>query len=377
LKRSISKKRSFISMLVLIIYTLVVLFLATSTTLVAGQALTTYKLCVAGTWICLILYTFTKLAIFLFLVERIHIVRAPFVQRRHDKIYLACLSIVLFGFCPATINGYIGPVINMGPEGRRCYFGIRGSASIPILGMNIFVDLVLTGVFLYLLRQGHGLPGFSNKLWNKKGRGASRACGDASETPMQRNIRTLLWKSIIGGLLIELPMMGNMIQFMVTKGHELGTVCLGLCVVEGKSAIFFWNTSQHLLTTNSCLGYVYYPLVGVWHVRSGEKPAAIIGDLESTATHPAAIQRTVIGKRWLEESGQCSVYRTSKGGADQGNGVVERHAAPARVKFSICTAKALGTHENAITVTYYKSKEPRLTSHNQMLFARDYCSRLF
>jgi hypothetical protein len=230
------KKRSFISVLVLIIYTLVVIFIVTSTALVAGQALTTYKLCVAGTWICLILYTITKLVIFLFLVERIHIVRAPFVQRKHDKIYLACLSIILFGFCPATVNGYIGPVINMGPEGRRCYFGIRGSASIPILGMNMFVDLVLTGVFLYLLRQGHGLPVFSNKLWGRKRRGASRACGDASETPMQRNIRTLLWKSIIGGLLIELPMMGNMIQFVVTRGQELGTVCLALCVVEGKLA---------------------------------------------------------------------------------------------------------------------------------------------
>jgi hypothetical protein len=216
----------------------VIIFIITSTTLVAGQALTTYRLCVVGTWICLILYTFTKLTIFLFLVERIHIVRAPFVQRRHDKIYLACLSIVLFGLMPATLNGYIDPVINMGPEGRRCYFGIRGKASIPILAMNIFVDLVLTGVFLYLLRpvaKFQGLPVFFGKLWNREGGSAARARVENSERPMQRNIRTLLWKSIIGGLLIELPMMGNMIQFVVTRGQELGTVCLALCVVEGKS----------------------------------------------------------------------------------------------------------------------------------------------
>jgi hypothetical protein len=221
-------------MLVLIIYLLVLLFIVAAATLVAGQGLTTYKLCRAGTWVCLILYTFIKAAIFLFLVERIHIVRAPFVQRKHDYIYLTCLGIVITLFGPAIVHTYFNPVTHMGPKGRRCHFGIRGRASIPVLAVNIFVDLVLTGVFFYLLRPF---------MKSKSRPASSKSQGDGiiplvpinTNETAQRNIRTLLWKSIVGSLLIEIPMMANMIQFVITRGEELGTICMALCVVEGKS----------------------------------------------------------------------------------------------------------------------------------------------
>jgi hypothetical protein len=230
-------KRNFISMLVLIIYILVLILIVTSTALVAGQGLNTYTLCVAGTFVCLILYTFTKLAICLFLIERIHVVRAPFVQRKNDRIYLACLVMVLVMFGPVVVNSYIRPVINMGPSNRRCYFGIRGTASIPILTVSIFVDLVLTSVFFYLLRPTSRLQGFSTLFLTLKSQAYKTPPLPhvyTNETPVQRNIRILLWKSIIGSLLIEIPMMANMIQFVVMKGEELGTICMALCVVEGK-----------------------------------------------------------------------------------------------------------------------------------------------
>jgi hypothetical protein len=222
-----------------IIYTLVSAFILAAAVLVAGQGLTTYKLCLAGTWVCLILYTFTKAAIFLFLVERIHIVRAPFVLRRHDKIYLACLAIVVFMFGPVIINSYVNPVTSMGPTKTRCYFGIRGKASIPVLAVNMFVDLILTGVFFYLLRPAVKHPGFRDvpialKSQFRKG-SMPLAPIVTNETAVQRSIRTLLWKSIVGSLMIEIPMMANMIQFVVTKGEELGTICMALCVVERKS----------------------------------------------------------------------------------------------------------------------------------------------
>lgn len=237
IKRSILVKRNFISLLVVVIYTLVFIFIIISAVFVAGQALTTLKLCRAGTWVCLILYTFTKGAVFLFLVERIRIVRAPFVQRKHDKIYLACLAMVIVLFGPVVIHSYTNPVINMGPSKRRCYFGIRGTASIPILAVNMFIDLVLTGVFFYLLRPvvtSSSEPSILLALKSQCDRMEPLMPMNTNETNVQRNIRTLLWKSIIGSLLIEIPMMANMIQFVITKGEELGTICLILCVVEGK-----------------------------------------------------------------------------------------------------------------------------------------------
>jgi hypothetical protein len=60
LKKSIVSKRSVTSTLVLVLYILVLGFIICSTVLVAGQGLNTYALCNAGTWVCLIFYTFIK-----------------------------------------------------------------------------------------------------------------------------------------------------------------------------------------------------------------------------------------------------------------------------------------------------------------------------
>jgi hypothetical protein len=237
-------------MLVLIIYILVLAFILTSAVLVSGQGLTTYTICRAGVRACLFLYTFTKAAILLFLVERIHVVRAPFFNRRKDKIYLACLATVIVAFVPVVVHSYLNPVTSMDPSNGRCYFGISGSASIPILAVSTFVDIVLTGVFFYLLRPKLAPTTPPTNLYSVKSLCTGKvplAPITLSQTTVQRDLRTLLWKSLIGSLLIEIPMMANMIQFVVTKGEELGTVCMALCVIERESPchlrMYFANKS--------------------------------------------------------------------------------------------------------------------------------------
>lgn len=60
LKRRILRKHRLMSALVFMLYVLVLMFIICSAVLVAGQGLYTYELCVAGTWVCLIFYTFIK-----------------------------------------------------------------------------------------------------------------------------------------------------------------------------------------------------------------------------------------------------------------------------------------------------------------------------
>jgi hypothetical protein len=142
-------------------------------------------------------------------------------------------------FGPVVVNCYIQPVTYMGAPDGRCHFGIEGRASIPILAVNVFVDLVLTGVFFSLLRPAARTPILSTPSeasgnWSNRNSAKTQAA-DIDDTPVQNTVRTLLWKSIIGSLLIELPMMANMIQFVVTGGQEFGTICTAVCVVEGIS----------------------------------------------------------------------------------------------------------------------------------------------
>jgi hypothetical protein len=107
----------------------------------------------------------------------------------------------------------------------------------PNMAANMFVDLVLTGVFFYLLRPAARPESRSTSSYALKNQGniiLPLVPTDTNETTAQRNIRALLWKSIVGSLLIEIPMTANMIQFVITRGEELGTICMALCVVEGK-----------------------------------------------------------------------------------------------------------------------------------------------
>lgn len=218
--------------------------------MLAGQGLYTYNLCFSATWICLILYTASKLVMYfhsipllpssnlilmnysyVFLVERVHVIRAPFVRRSRDWLYLSALLLVIISFAGVAINAYVHPIIELNSQDGRCHMGIPGKVSIPFMTVDIAVDVALTAIFLYLLRPLVRLNGISTVLGVIRTK-ASTATVDREETPVQRNIRHLLYKSLIGSMLIMLPAVANMIQFYITKGHELAMVCLTVCTMD-------------------------------------------------------------------------------------------------------------------------------------------------
>ncbi|RYN28550.1 hypothetical protein AA0112_g7612 [Alternaria arborescens] len=203
-------------------------------------------MCLAGTWVCLIFYTFIKAIIYVFLVERIHVVRAPFFNRRKDKLYLGCMAMIIITYSSVAINAYCNHVVELRASDGRCHFGIRGAVSIPFTVVNFFTDAVLTAVFFYLLCPIVQIPGVSalSKIFKIKPNKEGNTVDSGNDTPARKNIRTLLWKSIIGSLLIEIPMAANMIQFVLTDGEELGMICLTICLVDvcWDALIIHWLT---------------------------------------------------------------------------------------------------------------------------------------
>ncbi|PSN58950.1 hypothetical protein BS50DRAFT_445839, partial [Corynespora cassiicola Philippines] len=119
--------------------------------MVTGQGLWSHSLCVAGTWVCLMFYTISKSVIYAFLVERVHVVRAPYMRRRNDRIYIACMALLTALYLAVIINSYVHAVTNMEEEDGRCHFGIDGQSAIPVIAANLITDFVVTGVFFYLL----------------------------------------------------------------------------------------------------------------------------------------------------------------------------------------------------------------------------------
>lgn len=140
-------------------------------------------------------------------------------------------------FLAVAINAYLSPIVTMEADDGRCHMGIPGKASIPFMSVDIIVDMALTSVFIYLLRPivtKRGLHKVSNMARVSEVQDSSTEQG-THETVVQRNIKTLLWKSLIGSLLIMIPTVANMIQFYIMNGKELGLICLTLCTMDGKS----------------------------------------------------------------------------------------------------------------------------------------------
>ncbi len=164
------------------------------------------------------------------------------------------MCIVMYG--AVIINSYIENFTDMRPGEDRCYFGIRKIISIPFTVVNVFTDFVLTVVFFYLLQPivsfGSLVP-FTRALKTKKTGETPSAPPSGNLSSVQQSIRILLRRvrvlrritcqtyadcsflqSIIGSILIEVPMAANMILFVMTKGEERGVLCLSLCLLDRK-----------------------------------------------------------------------------------------------------------------------------------------------
>ncbi|KAH6299515.1 hypothetical protein HBI38_226100 [Parastagonospora nodorum] len=225
LRRSIRMQRNVTSMLFLFMCFIFVIYIIVSAALVVGQGLTTYT----------------------FMVERIRLVRSPFIKRSKDYIYLSCLAMVLALYGAVSVNACIFRYTALQASDGRCHGGIRSIASLPTLCINLFTNVVLTVVFFYLLlpvikfrvsAPAAGLPNLKKRTF---------LVAHPDETGVQKNIRILMWKSIIGSLLIEVTMLANMIQFTLTKGKELGMICFTICMID-----VFWDCLViHWLTFGS------------------------------------------------------------------------------------------------------------------------------
>ena len=115
---------------------------------------------------------------------------------------------------------------------------------------DVGVNFLLTGVFFWLLKpviSHHGLMSLENLVGEKvakklrlgvtkgKGRGVGLQYTHAQRQALNKNIKVLLWKCLVGSTLVMLPTVGNMVQFYIMNGRELGWICLTVCTLDGKS----------------------------------------------------------------------------------------------------------------------------------------------
>jgi hypothetical protein len=89
----------------------------------------------------------------MFLLERAHVIRAPFILRRIDDwVWVGGTSFVLVTFGAISIWGLITPHAELSPEDGQCRIGLAKIAAYLLLVFDAFINAALTVLFVFLLR---------------------------------------------------------------------------------------------------------------------------------------------------------------------------------------------------------------------------------
>lgn len=178
--------------------------------------------------------------------------RAPYMRRTQDWIWLIGMLSIAGGFGSIAICGFLWPIADISSRDGRCRIGLPFKVTIPLLSFDVVINTALTATFIYLLRPllrfgdvtDSAVPTslFSKGLRRILKSSARRRSMEVYPVNVHflASIEGLLWKSFIGSLLVMLPTVANLAALYSLHGRELGWLCLTICTFDGEFG-FTWQ----------------------------------------------------------------------------------------------------------------------------------------
>lgn len=201
----------------------------------------------------------------MFLIERIHALRAPYKRRFHDWLWIMNASLMVVGFGTIAILGFMWPLSDISPEDGQCRIGLPHYVTIPLLTFDVFLNIILTITFLYLLApvarsNNFGIPGLRIShvtTWINTHCHGSRSQGvelRATNPHVAKRLDKLLLRTFVGSCLVLPPTIGNLTQLLIQRDRDLGFVCLLLCTCDGEWLTSnYFDTNDFEVTWNVCV----------------------------------------------------------------------------------------------------------------------------
>ncbi|CAH0022010.1 unnamed protein product [Clonostachys rhizophaga] len=164
------------------------------------------QLCEGAILLCLACYVTTKL-IYLFLVEKAHIIRGTTKKRLKSKLYLFNSFGIMSVFIIVIILNFIYRIVRM--EQGQCFIGMEGVGIIPLITFDSLANTYLTLLFLVPLRKIYKF----RKL---------------ARTQANHHLQNVALRTFIGALCTLISSVTNLTVLMALNG-EPGWVCLMCC----------------------------------------------------------------------------------------------------------------------------------------------------
>jgi len=175
--------------------------------------------CSLSIYLCIAFYGSSKLFIYCFLIEKVHVVWAPTSNTRRflSPVYILCVITVSLYAVVAVIQ-FIGRVHYLRDDGS-CVTGVNLYASVPLLSYDLYVNIFLTSMFLWpLVKTGRVDP----------------------------LLRRIAQRTLIAATVALATSTANVLVLTLLHGKELGWVCLGSCGADVicNALGLFWVTER-------------------------------------------------------------------------------------------------------------------------------------
>lgn len=176
-------------------------------------------ICSLSIYLCIAFYGISKLFIYCFLIEKVHVVWAPTsnTRRFRSPVYIICvITVTLYAVVAALM--FLGRVHYIREDGA-CVTGVDLYASVPLLSYDLYVSIFLTGMFLWpLVKTGRIDP----------------------------LLRRVAKRTLIAAMVALATSTANVLVLTLLHGKELGWVCLGSCGADVicNALGLFWVTER-------------------------------------------------------------------------------------------------------------------------------------
>ncbi|GKU12862.1 unnamed protein product [Fusarium langsethiae] len=214
-----------IFLLVLIIYVDSYGFVFTSAILTQVFGLnTSFNICHGAIILCLVCYVTTKILIYVFLVEKAHVIRSSTTRRRNSGLYLFNIITLLVGYGVVVVMNFIYRIARI--VNGECFIGMEKISMIPLIAFDAVVNVYLTILFLIPLKN---LYSFKN----------------LPKTGANARLRSVAMRTFVGACCTLTSSIVNLSVLMVLNG-EPGWVCLMCCNsdVLFSAIVVQWVTSR-------------------------------------------------------------------------------------------------------------------------------------
>ncbi|KAH7391127.1 hypothetical protein DE146DRAFT_663561 [Phaeosphaeria sp. MPI-PUGE-AT-0046c] len=211
----------------------------------AGLGLATEGQCYAAIRICIVMYATAKLALTLFLLERVRIIRAPFVERGRDPLWIIGATTTICGYTIIMGLELIAPQATNSRVDGICRIGIQPHAAIAMLVLDTVLNVTLTSIFVWQLRPAitslpHRLSNHApSRMRNCRLLSMSRVLewknstyGGAGRSTSENNVRLMIIRNIVGSILLLMNTIANNAIFLTWSFARMSHACFLMCLTD-------------------------------------------------------------------------------------------------------------------------------------------------